>query len=54
LSTEKISTVGIYIIPMDKDKKIVKLGRGNEVDVRIGDISISRCHALIKQKEDGF
>lgn len=54
MSTEKTSTVGIYIIPFDNDKKMVRLGRGNEVDVRIGDISISRCHAFIKQKEDGF
>lgn len=54
MSTEKISTVGIYIISMDKDKKLLRLGRGNDVDIRISDISISRCHAIIKQKEDGF
>jgi pSer/pThr/pTyr-binding forkhead associated (FHA) protein len=30
------------------------LGRGHESQVRINDISVSRCHAIIKCKPDGF
>ena len=37
------------------DKKTeFKLGRGHESEVRINDISVSRCHAIIKCKKDGF
>ena len=41
------------------DKKSdFKLGRGHESEVRINDISVSRCHAkfsaIIKCKQDGF
>jgi pSer/pThr/pTyr-binding forkhead associated (FHA) protein len=30
------------------------MGRGHESEVRVNDISVSRCHAIIKYKEDGF
>jgi hypothetical protein len=35
----------------DSDKLIYKLGRGHESDVRVSDISVSRCHALVKFNE---
>ena len=35
-------------------KQEFKLGRGHESEVRINDISVSRCHAIIKCKKDGF
>lgn len=35
-------------------KNEFKLGRGHESEVRINDISVSRCHAIIKCKKDGF
>ena len=30
------------------------MGRGHESEVRITDISVSRCHAVVKYREDGF
>lgn len=30
------------------------MGRGHESEVRVNDISVSRCHAIIKYKQDGF
>ena len=35
----------------DTDKKMFKLGRGHESDVRVSDISVSRCHALVKYND---
>jgi pSer/pThr/pTyr-binding forkhead associated (FHA) protein len=35
----------------DQEKKVFKLGRGHESDVRVSDISVSRCHALVKYNE---
>jgi hypothetical protein len=48
LTFEKNSSRMIHIIMPDEDKQTFKLGRGHESDVRISDISVSRCHALIK------
>ena len=39
---------------MTENKTSFKLGRGHESEVRINDISVSRFHALIKYKDDGF
>ena len=30
------------------------MGRGHESDLRINDISVSRCHALIKFRDNRF
>jgi pSer/pThr/pTyr-binding forkhead associated (FHA) protein len=30
------------------------MGRGHESEVRVNDISVSRCHAIIKYKKDGI
>lgn len=30
------------------------MGRGHESDLRINDISVSRCHALVKYKDGKF
>lgn len=44
-------TIHVVIIPSDLAKKkrqvLIQVGRGNEVDVRITDISVSRVHAHI-------
>ncbi len=37
-----------------ESKEKFKLGRGHESEVRVNDISVSRCHAIIKYRDDGF
>lgn len=44
----------IHMLTVSESKSEFKLGRGHESEVRINDISVSRCHAIIKYKEDGF
>jgi hypothetical protein len=43
----------IYIIHM-KNKTSIRLGRANDADVRITDISVSRYHALLKLINGAF
>lgn len=42
----------IHVIDMDSREQI-KVGRGHDSQVRITDISVSRCHALIKRSNKG-
>jgi hypothetical protein len=53
LSNEKRETRHVYIIDM-KEKKTMKIGRANDADVRMTDISISRNHAFLKLNSTGF
>ena len=48
LSQEKNTSRIIHIIRPTANKNEFKLGRGHESDLRINDISVSRCHAKIK------
>ena len=34
-------------------KDFIKVGRGHDSEVRVTDISVSRCHALIKVSNKG-
>lgn len=43
---------GIFVISLS-GKKVLKLGRGHESDVRIADVSISRWHATVSFTESG-
>jgi len=40
------------VIDMDS-KEFIKVGRGHDSEVRITDISVSRCHALVKRSSKG-
>jgi hypothetical protein len=51
LTFEKNSSRMVHLIMPDNDKQNFKLGRGHESDVRVSDISVSRCHALIKYNQ---
>lgn len=54
LSHEKNNSRIIHIIKPGPLKSIFKLGRGHESDLRINDISVSRCHAKIKLESGKF
>ena len=36
------------------DEDEITLGRGHDIGVRVTDISVSRCHAIIKKSPLGF
>lgn len=46
-SRDRTGNRGIHVINMT-NKTNIRLGRGHDSDVRISDISVSRCHALIR------
>ena len=52
LTFEKNSSRMVHLIMPDSEKKVFKLGRGHESDVRVSDISVSRCHALVKYNDE--
>jgi FHA domain len=53
VNREKSENKYLYVIHM-KDKQIIKMGRSNDADVRITDISVSRSHAFLKLYEGTF
>jgi len=48
LTFEKNSSRMVHLIMPDNEMSTFKLGRGHESDVRVSDISVSRCHAILK------
>lgn len=44
----------LHVITPTQNTKSVRLGRGHDSDLRINDISVSRQHAVIRFKQDGF
>lgn len=54
LNQEKNTSRIIHIIKPNDKKDSFKFGRGHESDLRINDISVSRCHAIIKFKDNKF
>ena len=53
LTFEKNSSRMVHLIMPDVERNVFRLGRGHESDVRVSDISVSRCHAIIKYDNDG-
>ena len=49
--TEKNANRSIYIVNIDS-KHNIRIGRGHDSDVRVSDISVSRCHAFLKYGND--
>eukprot|EP00344_Euplotes_crassus_P008538 CAMPEP_0197017290 /NCGR_PEP_ID=MMETSP1380-20130617/79460_1 /TAXON_ID=5936 /ORGANISM="Euplotes crassus, Strain CT5" /LENGTH=212 /DNA_ID=CAMNT_0042444375 /DNA_START=625 /DNA_END=1261 /DNA_ORIENTATION=- len=54
LNSEKNSSRTIHTVVIKSDKRIFQLGRGHDSDLRINDISVSRRHAALEYREDGF
>jgi len=44
---------GLHVISL-ADNKLLKIGRGHESDIRIADVSISRCHATVRYERGRF
>jgi len=44
----------VHVIHLTAGRPSVKLGRGHDSDVRINDISVSRCHAVVSLKSGKF
>lgn len=44
----------VHVIAPNTMIRSFKLGRGHDSDLRINDISVSRCHAVIKFKNNAF
>jgi len=47
---DKNTSRNIHLLTVTPEQSEFKLGRGHESQVRINDISVSRCHAIIKCK----
>ncbi len=54
LNSEKNSSRTIHTVVLKSDKCIFQLGRGHDSDLRINDISVSRRHASLEYRDDGF
>jgi predicted component of type VI protein secretion system len=54
LPLEKNTSRTIHVLAFSNEKPNFNMGRGHESEVRVNDISVSRCHAIIKYKPDGF
>jgi hypothetical protein len=54
LPLEKNTSRTIHVLNFSAEKPEFSMGRGHESEVRVNDISVSRLHAKIKYKPDGF
>lgn len=54
LSLEKNTSRILHVLTPTLNIRTIRLGRGHDSDLRINDISVSRQHAVIRFKNDGF
>lgn len=54
LTFEKNSSRMVHLIMPSAQLSSFKLGRGHESDVRVSDISVSRCHAILKYDSSDY
>ena len=45
-----VASIGSFV--RMREDMVFKMGRGHEADLRVSDISVSRCHAVIKWDEE--
>lgn len=44
----------VHVLEVGEGKDTFRMGRGHESDVRVNDISVSRCHAIVKYRDGAF
>jgi len=54
LPLEKNSSRTIHVLNFADDNTQFKMGRGHDSEVRVNDISVSRCHAIINYQPNGI
>ena len=54
LPLERNTSRTIHILGFNAEKQSFNMGRGHESEVRVNDISVSRCHAVVKYQADGI
>lgn len=54
LNSEKNSSRTIHTVIIKSEQRVFQLGRGHDSDLRINDISVSRRHASLEFRDDGF
>jgi pSer/pThr/pTyr-binding forkhead associated (FHA) protein len=54
LNSEKNSSRTIHTVVIKTEKRNFQIGRGHDSDLRINDISVSRKHASLEYRDDGF
>jgi len=54
LPLEKNTSRTIHVLNFSNEKPTFNMGRGHESEVRVNDISVSRCHAILKYQPDGI
>lgn len=50
-SISSSSAKSVYVVDLDTQNDVYKIGRGHDSDIRVSDISVSRCHAMIMKTE---
>ena len=53
LCKDKNSPKSLHVVSMN-GKSVIKMGRGHESELRVSDISVSRCHASLKLHNGNF
>jgi pSer/pThr/pTyr-binding forkhead associated (FHA) protein len=54
IKNDKNNTRFIHTIVVENEKTQFRLGRGHDSDLRVNDISVSRCHVILKYHEGKF
>jgi pSer/pThr/pTyr-binding forkhead associated (FHA) protein len=54
LPLERNSSRTVHMLAFSEGQTRFKMGRGHDSEVRVNDISVSRCHAIINYKPNGI
>jgi pSer/pThr/pTyr-binding forkhead associated (FHA) protein len=54
LPLERNSSRTVHMLIFNENQTKFKMGRGHDSEVRVNDISVSRCHAIINYRPEGI